>query len=97
MESKQITEFQSLCDDMFLAQFRSVLPSEVRVFVDQRNVSSLTEMAKLADLFDESNRDGNAKIDARINCNSRGNQRFKPQMSRCRMLIRNLVKMASVQ
>ena len=55
---------------MLLEQFRSVLPSEVGVFVDQRNVSSATEMAKLADLFYESNRDGNAKIDARRNFNS---------------------------
>ena len=29
LDSKLITEFQSLCDDMFLEQFRSVLPSEV--------------------------------------------------------------------
>ena len=29
LESKQITEFQSLCDDMLLGQFRSVLPGEV--------------------------------------------------------------------
>ena len=69
MESKQITEFQSLCDDMLLEQFRSVVPSEDGVFVDQRNVSSATEMVKLADLFYESNRDGNIKTDARRNFN----------------------------
>ena len=40
--------------------------------MDNRNVSSATEMAKLADLFYESNRDGNTKIDARRNFNSRG-------------------------
>ena len=74
-ESKQITEFQSLCDDMWLEQFRSVLPDEVGVFVDQGNVSS----AKLAYLFYESNRDGNTKIDARRNFNSSGNQSFKPK------------------
>ena len=28
-ESKQITEFQSFCNDMLLEQFRSVLASEV--------------------------------------------------------------------
>ena len=76
LESKQITEFQSLCDDMLLEQFRSVWASEVGVFVDQRNVSSATKVAKLADLFYESNRDGNAKIDAIKNFNSRGNQPF---------------------
>ena len=79
LESKQITEFQSLCDDMLLEQFRSVLPSEVGVFVDQRDVSSATEMAKLADLFYESNRDENTKIDARRHFYSRGNQPFKPK------------------
>ena len=36
---------------MLLEQFRNVLPREVGVFVDQRNVSSATKMAKLADLF----------------------------------------------
>ena len=46
----------------------------MRVFADQRNVSS----AKLSDLFYESNRDGNTKIDARRNFNSRDNQPFKP-------------------
>ena len=46
--------------------------------MDQRNVSSATEMAKLADLFYESNRNGNTKIDATRNFNSRGNQPFKP-------------------
>ena len=62
MKSQQITEFQSLCDNMLLEQFVSVLPGEVGVFVDQRNVSSSTKMAKLADLFYESNRDGNTKL-----------------------------------
>ena len=47
--------------------------------MDQHNVSSATEMAKLADLFYESNRDGNAKIDARRNFFPRGNQPFKPK------------------
>ena len=78
LEIKQITDFQSLCDDMLFEQFRSVLPSEVDVFVDQCNVSLVAEMAKLADLFYESNRDGNVKIDAKRNFNSRGNQHFKP-------------------
>ena len=64
LESKHLTEFQSLCDAMLLEQFRGVLPSVVEVFVDQRNVSSATEKAKLADLFCESNRDGNENIDA---------------------------------
>ena len=64
---------------MLLEQFKSVLPREVGDFVDQRNVSSATKMAKLADLFYESNRYGNAKIDARGNFNSRGNQLFKPK------------------
>ena len=35
LKSKQITEFQTLCHDILLEQFRSVLPSEVLVFVDQ--------------------------------------------------------------
>ena len=83
LESKQITEFQSLCDDMLLEQFISVLPGEVGVFVDQRNVSSTTEMAQLADLFYESNKDENKKIDARRHFYSRGNQPFKPKISRC--------------
>ena len=64
---------------MLLEQFRSVLPSEMWVFVHQRNVSSATEMAKLADLFYESNRERQGKIDARRNVNSRGNQPFKPK------------------
>ena len=34
LEIKQITEFQSLCDDMLFEQFRSVLSSEVGFFVD---------------------------------------------------------------
>ena len=41
--------------------------------------SSATEMAKLADLFYETNRDGNAKLDAKRNFNSRGNRHFKPK------------------
>ena len=64
---------------MLLEQFGRVLPGEVEVFMDQRNVSSVTEMAKLADLFYESNRDENKKIDARRNFYSRGNQPFKPK------------------
>ena len=64
---------------MLLEQFLNVLPSEVGVFVDQRNVTSATEMAKLADLFYESNRDENAQIDTKRNFNSRGNQHFKPK------------------
>ena len=55
------------------------MPNEVGVFTDQRNVSSATEMAKLADLLYELNMDGNAKFDARRNFNSRGNQPFKPK------------------
>ena len=73
LESKKNTEYQPLCDDMLLEQFRRVLSSEVGVLVNQRDVSSATEMAMLADLFYESNRDGNAKFDARRNFNSRGN------------------------
>ena len=46
LESKHITEFQSLCDDILFEQFRSVLPGETGVFVDQLNFSSATEMAK---------------------------------------------------
>ena len=38
LESKQITEFQSLCDHMLFEQFRSVLPSEVDVYAHQRIV-----------------------------------------------------------
>ena len=72
-----MTEFQTLCNDMLLEQLRCVLPGEVWVFVDQRNVSSDTEMAKIADLFYESNRDGNTKIDARRNFYSPGSQLFK--------------------
>ena len=48
------------------------------VFVDQRNVSSATEIARLADLFYESNRDGNVKVDVKRYFNSLGNQYFKP-------------------
>ena len=62
---------------MLLEQFRRVLPGEVGVFVDQRNVSSATKMVKLADLFYESNRYGNTKIDARRKFCSSGNQPFK--------------------
>ena len=95
--SKQITEFQSLCDDMLFEKFRSVLPNEVGVFVNQRYVSSATEMAKLAYLFYASNRDGSVKVDAKRNFNSRGNQYFNLTISRCRMLIRNRVKTASIE
>ena len=49
------------------------------VFVDQHNVSSAMEMAKLADLFYESNRRGNINVDVKRNFNSRGNQYFKPK------------------
>ena len=79
LKSKQITEFQSLCDNMLLEQFRSVLLGEVGVFVDQHNVSSAMEMPKLADLFYKLNKDGNTQIDARRKINSRGNQLFKPK------------------
>ena len=45
---------------MALERFRSVLPSEIGVFVDQRNVFLLAkEMAELFDLFYESNKDCN--------------------------------------
>ena len=54
LESKQIIEFQPLCDDLLFKQFRSVLTSGIGVFVDQRNVGSAKEMAKLVDLFYES-------------------------------------------
>ena len=82
MEGKQITEFQSLYDDMLLEQFRSVLPGELGVFVDQRNVFSAAEMAKLADLFYESNRDRNIKINSGRNFYSRGNQPLNLKTSR---------------
>ena len=49
------------------------------VFFGSLNVSSATEMAKLALLFYESNRDGNAKFNARRNFSSRGNQPLKPK------------------
>ena len=65
--------------------------------MDQRNVSSATEMAKLADLFYESNRDGNAKFDARRHFNSLGNQPFKSINFSMPMLVRNRVKMAPMQ
>ena len=65
--------------------------------MDQRNVSSATEMAKLADLFYESNRDGNAKIDARRNFNSRGNQPFKPKHFLVPNVNSESGKMASMQ
>ena len=83
---------------MLLVQFRSVLPGEFGVFVDKRNVFSATEMAKLADLFYESNRVGNTKIDIRQHFYFRGNQpSLNLKISRCRMLIRNRVKTASTQ
>ena len=47
--------------------------------MDQRNVSSATEMAKLADLVYDSNRDGNAKIQTRRHLSFRGNQPFNPR------------------
>ena len=92
LESKQITEFQSVCDDMLLEQFRSVLPSEVGMFVDQRR-----KMAKLADMLYESNRDGNAKIDAERNFNSRGNRPFKPKNFSMSNVNSESSKMASMQ
>ena len=42
-------------------------------------LSSATEMAKLDDLFYQSNRDGNVKVDTKRNSNSRGNQYFIPK------------------
>ena len=47
--------------------------------MNQRNVHSATEMAKIAYLFYESNRDGNTKFDTRRNFYSRRNQPFKPR------------------
>ena len=41
--------------------------------------ASATEMAKLADLFYESNKDCNLKVDAKRNFISCGNQYFKPK------------------
>ena len=97
LESKQITEFQSLCDDILLEQFRSVLPGEVGVFVDQRNVSSATEMAKLADLFYESNRDGNTKLMLHEIFILVAISLLNLKISRRQMLICNQVKTASIQ
>ena len=51
----------------------------IGVFLDHRNVSSVTELTILADLFYESNRDGNVNIYAKDNFNSRSNQYFKPK------------------
>ena len=62
---------------MLFEQFRRALPSEICVFVYQRNVYSATEMVKLADLFYECNKDCNLKVDAKRNFNSRGNQYLK--------------------
>ena len=67
------------------------------VFVDQRNFSSATEMAKLANLFYESKRDGNVKINAKEILILVPISTLNTKISRCRMLIRNRVKMASMQ
>lgn len=55
----------------------------VCLFVDQRNVSSATEMVKLTDLCYKSNKDGNVKVDAKRNFNSRGNHYVKTRIFRC--------------
>ena len=69
---------------MLFEQFRSVLPSEIGVFVDQRNVSSAAEMATLVDLFYESNKDRNVKVNAKGNFNSCNNH--YAQNKNCAML-----------
>ena len=65
--------------------------------MDHRNVSSATEIAKLVDLFYESNRDGNVKIDGKEILILVAISILNQKISRCRMLIRNRVKMASMQ
>ena len=97
LESKQITEFQSLCDDMLLEQFRSVLPDEDGAFVDQRNVSSATEMAKLAVLFTSRTETGIQKLMLDEIFILVAISLLNLKISRRRMLISNRVKTASMQ
>ena len=40
-----------LNDDVLREQFRILLPTEIGVFYDQRNVVTATKMAELADLY----------------------------------------------
>ena len=78
LESKQITEFQSLCDDMLLEQFRSELPGEFGVFVDQRHVSGYGDGETSWSVLRVEQR-WKYKFYARRNFCSRGKQPFKPK------------------
>ena len=57
LDSKSITTFESLSENIIVEQLSSVLPAETVTFVDQRRVENADEIAKLADLFFETNRD----------------------------------------
>ena len=57
LDSKSITTFESLSEDIIAEQLRSVLSAETVTFVDQRRVEDADEIAKLADLFFETIRD----------------------------------------
>ena len=49
-EAKQITDFETLRDDMLLERFKDSLPVETRFFVDSRRPLSPQEAAEYADL-----------------------------------------------
>ena len=51
LDSKSITTFESLSEDIIVEQLRSVLPAETVTFEDQRRVENADELAKLAYLF----------------------------------------------
>ena len=59
LDSKEITEFQPLRDDIVLQQFLISLPPSVKSFVDARTPSSLSSTSELADLCFEITQSGN--------------------------------------
>ena len=51
LDSKSITTFESLSEDIIVEQLRSVLPAETVTFVDQRRIENADEITKFAELF----------------------------------------------
>ena len=50
-DSKPITTFESLSEEIIVEQLRNVLRAETITFVDQRRIENADEIAKLVDVF----------------------------------------------
>ena len=59
LDSKEITEFQPLRDDIVLQQFLISLPSSFKSFIDARTPSSLSSASEITDLCFEITQSGN--------------------------------------